>query len=290
VVESVAAPQHHQARTTASLAVAPPTTLPPPPTEPGGGLTLFPSHRLVAFYGAPNEPVLGVLGGAPPDALWPQLVAAAAPYASLDTVLVPTYEVIAFEAQASPGPNGLYTEQAPAAQIDSYLKVVEAHGGMLILDVQPGRSSLLADAQALQKWLVQPDVGLAIDPEWELAPGQLPDRQIGQTTAAEIDQVSEWLEQLTLTHRLPQKLLMIHQFRPSMVTNKVALTAEPDLAITFNMDGFGATSNKLAAYQMLAGDPRWFLGYKLFYHRDLPLQTPAQVLALIPSPEVIEYE
>jgi hypothetical protein len=36
---------------------------------------------------------------------------------------------------------------------------------------------------------VQPDVGLALDPECELAPGQLPDRQIGQTTAAEIDQV-----------------------------------------------------------------------------------------------------
>jgi hypothetical protein len=68
------------------------------------------------------------------------------------------------------------------------------------------------------------------------------------------------------------------------------VTEAPDLAITFNMDGFGATSNKLTAYQMLAGDPRWFLGYKLFYHRDVPLQTSAQVLALTPSPQVIEYE
>jgi hypothetical protein len=41
---------------------------------------------------------------------------------------------------------------------------------------------------------------------------------------------------------------------------------------------------------MLAGDPGWFLRYKLFYHRDLPLQMPSQVLALIPSPQVIEYE
>jgi hypothetical protein len=75
-----------------------------------------------------------------------------------------------------------------------------------------------------------------------------------------------------------------------MVADKLAVTAEPDVAITFNMDGFGATGNKLTAYQMLAADPRWSLGYKLFYHRDLPLQTPAQVLALTPPPQVIEYE
>jgi hypothetical protein len=290
VVDSVVAPGHDRVATPPSLRVEPPTTLPPPPTEPGGGLTLFPSHRLVAFYGAPNEPVLGVLGQAPPEALWPQLVAAGAPFMSLDAVVVPTYELIAFEAQASPGPDGRYTQQVPAAQIDAYLRVVQAHGGMLILDVQPGRSSFLADAQALQKWLVQPDVGLALDPEWELAPGQLPDRQIGQTTAAEINQVSAWLEQLTVAHRLPQKLFMIHQFRPSMVADKQTVVAEPDLAITFNMDGFGATHNKLTTYQILAGDARWFLGYKLFYHRDIPLQTPSQVLALIPSPQVIEYE
>jgi hypothetical protein len=264
--------------------------LPPPPTEPGGGYTLFPTHRLVAFYGLPNSPVLGVLGQAPPDVLWPQLNAAAAAFMSPVSVAVPTYELIAFVARSFPGADGSYSYQLPAAQIDAYLQVVKEHDGMLILDIQPGRSSLLADAQALQKWLVQPDVGLALDPEWELAPGQLPDRQIGQTTAAEIDQVSDWLEQLTVAHRLPQKLLMVHQFRPSMVAHKVAVTPEPDLAITFNMDGFGATGNKLTAYQTLAVDPRWYLGYKLFYHRDLPLQTPAEVLALTPSPQVIEYE
>jgi hypothetical protein len=291
VVDSIVAPGHgHAAATRTSLSAQVPTTLPPPPEEPGGGFTLFPSHRLVAFYGAPHRPVLGVLGQEGPDDLWPQLAAAAAPFVSAGSVVVPTYELIAFVAQRSAGPDGRYTYQLPAAEVDAYLQVVKEHDGMLILDIQPGRSSLLADAQALQKWLVQPDVGLALDPEWELAPTQLPGRQIGQTTAAEIDQVSTWLEQLTVSHRLPQKLLMVHQFRPSMVPDKVAVTTEPDVAITFNMDGFGATTNKLSAYQMLAFDPRWYLGYKLFYHRDLPLQTPAEVLALIPSPEVIEYE
>lgn len=275
-------------------AVAPPppttTTLPPPPTEPGGGYTLFPSHRLIAFYGAPDLPVLGVLGQGQPAQVWPQLAATAAAYASPPVVVVPTFELITFVAQASAGPDDTYASEIPAAEIDSYLQVVKAHGGMLILDIQPGRTNFLADAEALQPWLEQPDVGLALDPEWELAPGELPDRQIGQTTAAEINQVSAWLDELTAAHRLPQKLLMIHQFRPSMVTDKPAVLSEPDLAITFNMDGFGATKDKVAIYQLPAGDPRWFLGYKLFYTRDTPLQSPAQVLALVPAPEVVEYE
>ncbi len=266
------------------------TTLPPPPMEPGGGLTLFPSHRLVAFYGAPNSPTLGVLGDAPPETMWPRLSTAVSPYGAPGTVVVPSYELIAFVAQAHPGVDGAYAAELPVAQIASYLQVVHEHGGMLILDIQPGRGSLLADAQALRPWLIQPDVGLALDPEWELAPGQLPDRQIGHTTAGEINQVSAWLEELTTANRLPQKLLMVHQFRADMIVDKPSVAPQPDLAIAFNMDGFGTVANKLSVYQLLASDARWTLGYKVFYTRDRPMQTPAQVLALTPSPLIIEYE
>lgn len=276
--------------TGAGLAVATNTTPVAPPSEPGGGQSLFPSHRLVTFYGAPANPRLGVLGDAPPESLWPRLAAAASPFASAGSVVVPGYELIAFAAQSDPGPQGSYSAELPAAQINSYLQVVHAHGGMLILDIQPGRSSLLTDAQALEPWLVRPDVALALDPEWELAAGQRPDQQIGQTTAAEINRVSAWLEQLTVAHHLPQKLLVVHQFRASMVEDKPAVSSQPDLAIVFNMDGFGGSANKASIYHLLASDTRWTLGYKLFYDRDRPLQTPSQVLALVPPPQVVEYE
>ncbi|MHB1534316.1 MAG: hypothetical protein ACYC1D_06835 [Acidimicrobiales bacterium] len=262
---------------------------PPPLVEPGGGQTLFPSHRLVAFYGLPADPVLGVLGDAPPEAMFVQLAQTAALYATPGTVVVPTYELIAFAAQTAPGPNGAYSAELPSSQIDSYLKAVQVHDGMLILDIQPGRASLLDEAKALKPWLVKPDVGLALDPEWELGPGQLPGTKIGHTTATEINQVSAWLQNLTIRNHLPQKLLMIHQFRPDMVLDKQAVTAAPDVAIVFNMDGFGSPAEKLSIYEMLAADPRWWLGYKLFYKRDQPLQTPAQVLALVPTPQVIDY-
>ncbi len=205
-------------------------------------------------------------------------------------MVVASYELIAFLAQAAPGSDGRYAMQIPASQIDSYRQVVHAHGGMLILDIQPGRGDLLADAQALEPWLVQPDVGLALDPEWELSATQKPNQQVGRTTAGEIDQVSAWLEQLVSAHHLPQKLLMIHQFRDSMVEGKSEVTARDHVAIVFNMDGFGGTPNKVSVYQSLATDPRWPLGYKLFYTRDRPLQTPAEIMALTPPPQIVEYE
>ncbi|MDQ2726303.1 MAG: hypothetical protein M3Y91_00185 [Actinomycetota bacterium] len=268
----------------------PAAPLPPLSKEPGGGTTLFPSHRLVAYYGAPASPTLGVLGDAPPDVLWSRLAAAAAPFAVPKTAVVASYELIAYTAEAAPGPNGTYSAELAPSQLDEYLNVVHAHHGMLILDIQPGRSDLLADAQSLEPWLAHPDVGLALDPEWELQPGQRPSQQIGRTTAGEINQVSAWLQQLTVAHRLPQKLLIVHQFRASMVEAKPDVTSRPNLALAFNMDGFGAAENKLSVYQLLAGDPRWALGYKLFYSRDQPLQTPDQILALAPAPQIVEYE
>ena len=275
----------------AAIKVARPTPpLPPLSKEPGGGTSLFPTHRLVAFYGAPSSPTLGVLGDADPEALWPRLTTAAAPYASPKTVVVPSYELITDTAEAAPGPNGTYAAQLAPSQLDEYLRVVHAHHGMLILDIQPGRGSLLSDAQALEPWLVHPDVGLALDPEWELQASQRPGQQIGQTSADEINRVSDWLQQLTVTHRLPQKLLIVHQFRASMVVAKPAVASRRNLAITFNMDGFGASDNKHSVYGLLASDPRWALGYKLFYTRDQPLETADQVLALDPPPQIVEYE
>jgi hypothetical protein len=271
-------------------AARPPAPLPPLSKEPGGGTTLFPSHRLVAFYGAPATPTLGVLGDAPPDGLWSRLTAAAAPFSAPKTVVVPSYELIAFAAESAPGPHGTYASDPAPSQFDEYLRVVSAHHGMLILDIQPGHGDLLSDAQALEPWLIHPDVALALDPEWELQPGQRPGEQIGHTTAEEINQVSSWLQSLTVAHRLPQKLLIVHQFRASMVEAKAAVMSRPNLAIAFNMDGFGAPENKLSVYQLLANDPRWALGYKLFYTRDQPLQTADQILALAPPPQIVEYE
>ena len=47
-------------------------------------------------------------------------------------------------------------------------------------------------------------MGLALDAEWRLAPGQLPLQQIGSVDAAEINKTSQWLATLTRDNQLPQ--------------------------------------------------------------------------------------
>ncbi len=231
-----------------------------------------------------------MLGNAPPEQLWPQLAAQAAPYDQPVTPVLPAYELIAFATQAAAGPDHSYASRVNDDIIGTYLQTVRAHHGLLILDIQPGRTDFLADAQSLSYWLGQPDVGLALDPEWKLDEGQLPSKQIGHTTAEAVNAVSAWLAQLVAAQNLPQKLLLIHQFTPNMVADKASVQPAPGLAIVFNMDGFGAQAAKQSRYQALATDPRFALGFKVFYHQDKDPYTPADLLALTPPPYVIEYQ
>ena len=102
--------------------------------------------------------------------------------------------------------------------------------------------------------------------------------------------MAAWLEKLVVANHLPQKLLLIHQFESSMIQDKPAVAAQPNLAIVFNMDGFGSWNAKVKSYHFLSADPRFPLGFKLFYRQDNPLEDPSHVLALQPQPVVIEYE
>lgn len=276
--------------TTTSSTTTSTTTTTPPLSEPGGGNLLLPGRRIVAFYGAPGGGTLGVLGQNSPEEMWPKLLSQAAPYAQPGVSILPAYELITYVAQGSPGPNGTYSARLSDAVITQYLNVVQQHQGLLILDIQPGRGNFLSDAKTLTPFLKLPDVALALDPEWQLGPNQLPAKVIGSTTASDINQVSNWLEQLVEANKLPQKLLLIHQFTSSMIQDKSAVVAQPNLAIVFNMDGFGGWKAKIATYKMIGQDTQFPLGFKLFYSQDTPLKPPSSVLALSPQPVIIEYE
>jgi hypothetical protein len=284
--QAVAAP------TTAATTTTTPTTTTtlPAPQEPGGGYSLFPGKRVVAFYGAPDGGAMGVLGRASPPDMWADLAAQAAYYHQAGFSVLPSYELVSFVAQPYPEPDGSYSYRLPDDEIRRYLSVVQAHRGLLILDIQPGHGSVLADAKTLAPYLELPDVALALDPEWEMPPGAKPGSVVGHTTGEEIDQVAGWLSALAVAHRLPPKLLLIHQFTVDMVQDKAAVSAPADIDLVFNMDGFGTWADKVKKYQMLASDPRFPLGMKLFYRQDTPLQPPATVLTLQPAPSVIEYE
>ena len=161
-----------------------------------------------------------------------------------------------------------------------------------MLDLQPGYTDFLTQARRYEELLVQPHVGVALDPEWRLAPGERHLRDIGQVTAAEVNAVAAWLAELTRQHHLPQKLLLLHQFRLDMLPDRTSIQVEPELALVVQMDGLGTQDIKLQTWHAItaAGPPGTHFGWKNFYDEDTPLRSPTDTLALVPSPVYISYQ
>src|ERR671929_20630 len=59
-----------------------------------------------------------------------------------------------------------------------------------------GRSPFMREVRSYARWLREPDVGLALDPEWSMAPGQVPGTVIGSTDAAIVNRVQAYLAQI----------------------------------------------------------------------------------------------
>ncbi len=274
-------------------AAAPPRATPTPaprPQLPGGGRRLLPDRRVVAFYGAPQDTELGALGIGTPDQAARRLARQARGYDRPGRPVVGALELIATIANADPGDDGLYRTRQPPAVIDRYLRAARRHDMLLLLDVQPGRADFFDEVVALERWLREPDVGLALDPEWRVGAGEVPGQVIGSADPRELNAASAWLAQLTVRHDLPQKLFLIHQFTDDMVDH-TRLQRRPELAMVLNADGFGTRPVKESKYDAFTADARDFHhGFKLFYEEDAGLMTPRQVLRLRPAPDVVEYE
>jgi hypothetical protein len=261
---------------------------------PGGGQVLFPYRRLVALYGYPGNPVLGALGHQDLTASIARVRALARLYQPLSGVrVVPTFEIIATVAEGSPGPDGSYSYETPVAVLRQWVSQATAAGLYVVLDLQAGRANLLAQAMHYRSLLSLPDVGLALDPEWKLQPGQQPLRQIGSISSAQVNAVANWLALLTARNHLPQKLLVLHQFELSMIGAEARLdTRHDDLAIVIHMDGQGTPADKQQTWKAIIGAaPKGvFFGWKNFFVKDHPMLTPKQTMARTPKPVMISYQ
>jgi hypothetical protein len=259
---------------------------------PRGGRRIFPDYRVVAYYGAPQDRQLGELGIGTPAQAGRKLLRQAAPYARRTRPVLPAMELIASVAANSPGADGLYRTQQTPAVINRYLHAARRIKALLVLDIQPGHADFLSEAQRLAPWLGQPDVGIALDPEWH-TPGAVPGTQIGSVTADEINQVSDFVANIVRARNLPQKLFVIHQFTDGMIPDKAQVLPRPGLAMVFNVDGFGDRPNKLSKYAGFTAQTRglpFANGYKLFYHEDTNLMKPADVMRMHPRPDLVVYE
>jgi len=263
----------------------------PPPELPRGGRKLFPDRRVVAVYGAPQTPALGILGVGSADEAARQAKRLARKYDRKRRRALPALELISTVASGAAGLRGKYNYRQTRRVVHRYLKAARKANGLLILDIQPGRARFIDEARRLRPFLEKPDVSLALDPEWAVGPGQIPGKTLGSIRAGDVNRVSRYLAEIVRRKNLPEKLLIIHTFTPDAVPDEVRkrIKHRAGVALVFNADGFGSPGAKVGTYERFARR-RYGNGFKLFYEEDTQLMSPREVMALRPRPDVIVYE
>ena len=259
--------------------------------------SVLPARRIVAFYGNPNSERMGILGELKGDALLAKLREEVANWQRADprTPVVPALHMIATMAASDPGPDNTYRVRQSSRTIESVIALAKRANALVFLDIQPGRSSVQAELPRLMPYLRNPDVHLALDPEWAMPAGTKPGQRIGTMSASAINHAIDQLAALVDAHDLPPKVLVVHRFTRGMITDVAAIKDDPRVQVVLNMDGWGAPTLKRASYRsFVAQAPIDYKGFKLFYKNDRrggsALMTPEQVLQLTPRPIYIQYQ
>ncbi len=274
-----------------------PTTAPQPstvaPTARPVTTSALATYRLVTFYGHPFDERMGVLGEYNPAVVIQKLKEQTAAYTAADPSRpgLCTIELIASVAQGSPGADGLYIARTPTAEIEKWAQLTQQQGCLLLLDIQMGYDTVDNDIKAILPFLQRPNVHLAIDPEFHVKRGKIPGESFGSLSAAEVAGAMQTLQGLVKQYNLPDKILVLHQFREDMLPDKANIKPMKNVDLVVMMDGWGLPQAKVANYNAFVHDePIQYGGIKLFYKQDEPLLTPAEVIHLDPTPLVISFQ
>ncbi|MBK8461953.1 MAG: hypothetical protein IPL36_02485 [Nigerium sp.] len=266
------------------------------PELPGGGIVPFPGRRMIALYGHPQTPLLGMMGEQSPAKAVERvrrLVAEYQPLLSGETVMG-AFEIIATVASGAAGDDGDYSNETAIDVLLPWIEAAEAADVYVVLDMQPGRTDFVTQAKRYEELLRRPHVGLALDPEWRLRPDGRHLVSIGQVGVDEVNEVGAWLADLVQTHDLPPKVLILHQFQTRMITERHRLdTTRPEVQHLVHVDGQGSQGAKQATWAAITRDlpERTWLGWKNFEDEDQPMLTPAQTVAQVhPTPDFISYQ
>lgn len=260
---------------------------------------LLPFSRVIAFYGNLYSIRMGVLGALPPDEMLDSLQSEVSRWEAADSLITakPALHYIAVTAQRDPGKGSKYRIRMPDAQIQKVLELAKRIDALVFLDIQVGRSTLQEEIPLLREYLKLPHVHLGIDPEYSMKTASVPGEKLGTMDAADINYASAYLAQLVAENNLPPKILVVHRFKKSMLTNYKQIETRPEVQLVIHMDGFGRRELKLSSYkQTITNEPVQFAGFKLFYKNDtvdpkMPtVMQPGEILRLNPVPVYIQYQ
>jgi hypothetical protein len=260
--------------------------------------SIVPFKRIIAYYGNPLSKRMGVLGEYPKEEMLRRLKTEVAKWEKADPLhpVQPALHLITVVAQGKPGPAGKYRMLMPDKVVNDVYGWVKETNAIMFIDIQTGHENIRTLLPRFEWILKNPDVHLAIDPEFNLIQsGKLPGSKIGTYDAADINYASGFLKDLVKKYNVPPKVFIVHRFTRNMVTNARQIAIRPEVQIIMNMDGRGAPWLKRASYKdYIVKEPVEFTGFKLFYHNDTkkgdPLLTPQEVLRLNPIPIYIQYQ
>ncbi len=254
---------------------------------------LLPHSRIVAFYGNPLSTRMGILGELPRDQMLARLDSVAAEWARADSTRTvrPALHLIVTVAQPAPGADGMYRLRHSDSLVARVVRWADSRDWLVFLDIQAGQADMAGEIERLVPWLRRPNVHLALDPEFAMPPGAVPGRRIGTIDAEVVNAAISRLATIVEAGRLPPKVLVVHRFTERMLTNHDRIQSDPRVQVVIHMDGFGTPENKRKIYQLLVEQrPVQFAGIKLFYKNDRPMLTPAQVVAMLPTPVYVQYQ
>lgn len=268
----------------------------PSPSAPalGGDIPLLANNQILAFYGHPLSRRMGILGEYSKEELARLLKGYAKLYddANGPTGVIPAFYLI--YGTCWPGGEIGYLKES---LVLSYIEFAAAQGMEVFVDHQIGKYPVEEAVKRLLPFLKYPNVHLALDPEWRTT---APMQEIGSISAEEVNKAQGMISDYLQAQGIPGvKILVVHQFRSSMITGREKVRADFErVLLVHTADGFGAPALKRNSYALNATASNMPLkGFKLFFRTtvpgagfDDPLLTPPEVLALSPRPALIIYQ
>jgi hypothetical protein len=260
--------------------------------------SILPAKRIVAYYGNPKSKRMGVLGEYPKDEMLRRLKVEVDKWEKADPSkpVLPALHLVTVVAQGEAGKAGKYRMIMPDKIVNEVYDWAKENHAILFVDIQTGHSDIRTILPRFEWLLKNPDVHLAIDPEFNLiGSGKKPGSKIGTYDASDVNYASAYLRDLVKKYSLPPKVFIVHRFTRNMVTNARKIEVHPEVQMVMDMDGWGAPWLKRDSYRdYIVREPVQFTGFKLFYHNDTkkgdPLMTPQQLLKLCPAPVYIQYQ
>lgn len=277
----------------APIAEPAPPPAPPPPELPLGGREIFPAYRLVGYCGTPGAPALGQLQGNLANRAKSMRAYAQKYPSDRKTMLV--FELIVVVVQSWPGNDGKWRRRVEDSVVQDYLKAAREAKALLLLNIQPGQSDFMTEIKRYEKYLKEPDVGIALDPEWAVKPKQKPGVFYGQTTGAVINDIATYMSGIVKEGNLPEKALVFHQLNRYVVKDEGVVAPPPGVVVIKSVDGLGPQHAKRVTYDDLMKliAPSVHPGFKLFLDEDSKIgkvMTPGEVMSLKPQPEYVMVE